>query len=158
MIVVDTNILVYYMIEGENTALAQKVKEQDPEWIVPSLWKHEFINALTVIHIQNKKQGRDFNQYQSIWHDTLNLFSESETPVDLSNALDLAVNNGISAYDAQFVTLAKDLDVKLITADRELLRKFPETAVSMESFAKGNDFKFVKEKREAYGKRRKRPA
>ncbi|OGV54250.1 MAG: hypothetical protein A2X45_07700 [Lentisphaerae bacterium GWF2_50_93] len=153
MIAVDTNILVYYMVEGENTTLAQKIKERDPEWIIPPLWKHEFINVLAVIHMQKKKQGKDLTQYQSVWEDALMLFSESETPVDMSKALDLAIKNGISGYDAQFVVMAEDLDVKLVTADKELLRKFPETAVSMEAFANGSDFKFVKEKRAEYGKK-----
>jgi predicted nucleic acid-binding protein len=154
MIAVDTNILIYYMIEGEKTGLARKIRERDPEWVIPPLWKHEFINVLAVIHMQKKKQGKDFSQYQSVWDDALMLFSESETPVDMSRALDIAVKNGISGYDAQFIATADDLDVKLVTADKELLRKFPETAVSMEAFANGTDFKFVKEKRAEYASRK----
>ena len=111
MIVVDTSVLMYYMIEGEKTDLARKVKEHDPGWIVPPLWKHEFINVLAVIYTQKQKQGKDFSQYRLIWDNAFELFSESEISVDMSHALDLAVGNKVSAYDAQFVALAKELDV-----------------------------------------------
>ena len=151
MIVVDTNVLIYYMIDGERTDLARKVKEHDPEWIAPPLWKHEFINVLAVIHTQKQKQGKDFSQYRLIWENALELFSESEISVDMSHALDLAVNNKVSAYDAQFVALAKELDLNLVTADREILKKFPETAVSMEDFTKDTGFMLVREKRTGYG-------
>lgn len=151
MIVVDTNVLIYYMIDGERTDLARKVKEHDPEWIVPQLWKHEFINVLAVIHTQKQKQGKDFSQYRLIWDNALELFSESEISVDMSHALELAVRNKVSAYDAQFVALAKELDLKLVTSDREILRKFPERAVSMEDFTKESGFMLISEKRAGYG-------
>lgn len=150
MIVVDTNVLIYYMIDGERTDLARKVKEHDPEWIVPQLWKHEFINVLAVIHTQKQKQGKDFSQYRLIWDNALELFSESEISVDMSHALELAVSNKVSAYDAQFVALAKELDLKLVTADREILRKFPETTISMEDFTKDSGFILVRGKRVDY--------
>jgi predicted nucleic acid-binding protein len=139
------------MIDGERTDLARKVKEHDPEWIVPPLWKHEFINVLAVIRTQKQKQGKDFSQYRLIWDNALELFSESEISVDMSHALALAVNNKVSAYDSQFVALAKELDLKLVTADREILRKFPETAVSMEDFTKDSGFMMFREKRAGYG-------
>ena len=37
MIVVDTNVIVYLMIEGEKTAIAQQTFRQNPNWFVPSL-------------------------------------------------------------------------------------------------------------------------
>jgi predicted nucleic acid-binding protein len=46
------------------------------------------------------------------------------------DVIELAAGSGCSAYDAEFVVLAKDLGVPLVTTDRELLEKFPETAVT----------------------------
>jgi predicted nucleic acid-binding protein len=46
----------------------------------------------------------------------------------------LAVSSGCSAYDAEFVVLARELGVSLVTLDKELLDKFPGTAVSPERF------------------------
>jgi predicted nucleic acid-binding protein len=44
----------------------------------------------------------------------------------MERALRLAVEYGISAYDAQYVTLAETLDCLLMTADKRLCRKFPK--------------------------------
>ena len=48
------------------------------------------------------------------------------------NVLELSIKNGISVYDSEYVSLAISLGAYLVTADRELLRKFPGVAVSME--------------------------
>jgi len=48
-------------------------------------------------------------------------------PSDL--VLDLASASGCSAYDCEYVALARHLDVKLITTDKQILQSFPETAI-----------------------------
>jgi predicted nucleic acid-binding protein len=48
--------------------------------------------------------------------------------------LDLAISSKCSAYDAEFVVLARDLRVPLVTTDKELLAKFPDIAVAPEMF------------------------
>ncbi len=49
-------------------------------------------------------------------------------------ALALAVLARITPYDAQFVVLARQLGARLVTSDRELLRKFPGLACSPRGF------------------------
>ena len=48
--------------------------------------------------------------------------------------LRLAARSGCSAYDCEYVALAQDLEVRLVTADRPLLRAFPSIAVAPEIF------------------------
>ena len=48
--------------------------------------------------------------------------------------LSLSHSSGCSAYDCEFVNLAKDLDVPLVTQDKKILHNFPETAISMSQF------------------------
>ncbi len=41
---------------------------------------------------------------------------------------------GCSAYDCEFVVLARELRVRLVTFDTEVLQSFPDTADSPETF------------------------
>ncbi len=42
MIVVDTNLVAYLMINGEHTEDAKNAFRADPEWIAPSSWPWNF--------------------------------------------------------------------------------------------------------------------
>jgi predicted nucleic acid-binding protein len=52
----------------------------------------------------------------------------------MADALRLAVSTPVSGYDAQFVSLAHALGVPLVTEDKELLKNFPSTSISMREF------------------------
>jgi predicted nucleic acid-binding protein len=45
-----------------------------------------------------------------------------------------ALASGLTAYDAEFVVLARALGVPLVTADRTVLAAAADVAVSLESF------------------------
>ena len=53
-------------------------------------------------------------------------------PSDL--VLDLVAASDCSAYDCEYVALARHLDVKLVTTDRKILQNFPETAIELGAF------------------------
>jgi predicted nucleic acid-binding protein len=53
-------------------------------------------------------------------------------PDDL--VLDIVASSVLTAYDAEFVALALALSVPLVTADRGVLKAFPECARTMEAF------------------------
>ena len=59
-----------------------------------------------------------------------------EYHVSSEQVLELAVHSKCTAYDCEYVALAQDLGVPLVTADKQILRAFPKTAVSLEQFAK----------------------
>lgn len=117
MIVADANVVAYLVIEGDRTPLAQAVWDLDPDWRLPSLWRHELLNTLATYA---KAGGVDLEDAERIWYVAWNQLSASEHEVDMSRALELAVLNRVSAYDAQYVALARYLDVPLITEDRRL--------------------------------------
>lgn len=131
MIVVDSNVLAYLLIQGEQTELAAAVWRLDPEWCLPVLWRHEFLNILATYV---KVGGADIADVEAVWKEALNLTAPGEHEVDPVEALRLAVRHRISAYDAQFVALAQQLDIPLVTEDRRLREAFPGQLLSMQAF------------------------
>ena len=58
-----------------------------------------------------------------------------ERDVDSTAVIDLVASSRLSAYDCEFVALARSLGIALVTEDAAILEQFPEVAVSMEAFA-----------------------
>ncbi|OGA54295.1 MAG: hypothetical protein A3F74_13255 [Betaproteobacteria bacterium RIFCSPLOWO2_12_FULL_62_58] len=54
--------------------------------------------------------------------------------VPSNRVFELAGKSRLSAYDCEFIALASVLAVPLVTADKAVLRAFPEQARTMESF------------------------
>lgn len=135
MIVPDTNIIAYALIEGPRTALARRALTLDPDWRLPALWAHEFLNILaTYVRLG----GAPRSQALRLWRRATALLNGCVTAVDMELALELAAEHAISAYNAQFVALAMRTGAVLITEDRRLRRTFPSLTASLESFCKGN--------------------
>ncbi len=120
MIVADTNTLAYLLIEGERTPKAQALYEADPDWIVPRLWEFEFQNILATYARANHLRFATVNR---IWSNASSLMTGRAYEVEGSDALAVAARLRISAYDAQFVSLAEQMNAPLITEDRALQRK-----------------------------------
>ena len=131
MIVVDTNVLVYFWIHGERTSHAEAVLARDAVWAAPALWRSEFRSAL----VQFVRRGAitlDFAQ--DVVGRAERMMARHEYTVPSSRVLTLAERSGCSAYDCEFVTLAEDLGVPLVTSDADLLRAFPSRALRPEAF------------------------
>ncbi|HEY0513228.1 MAG TPA: type II toxin-antitoxin system VapC family toxin [Thermoanaerobaculia bacterium] len=90
-------------------------------FFVPDLF---FIECANIFWKHVRRFGLRADEAQESLQDLrgLALLSVSSTTL-LSDALDLALELGISAYDAAYVALAQDLSVPLVTADRKLIRK-----------------------------------
>lgn len=127
MIVVDTNILVAFFLKTPSTELAHQLHRRDPDWAVPQLWQHEFLNVLAM-HEQRKVLS--FDECASLWTDAREAVEPLEHDVNMIEALHFAAAGRISAYDAQYVALAHRLATVCVTMDKELLRRFPDLTAS----------------------------
>jgi len=126
VIVVDTNVLVYMFVQGPKTNLARRLLESDPQWMLPTLWRHEFHNVL-VTHVQTKRLSLE--QAEGIWKKAVDLLVDSEREVDLALALRMAVEYGVTGYDAQFLALAQAEEAVCISEDKALKVKSPAGSV-----------------------------
>lgn len=128
MIVVDSNVLVYLYLPTELTPQAEKLLRTDPEWVAPRLWRSEVRNVLG-LYIRQKLVTLE--QAYRIQTAAENLLADQEFEVPSYEVLQLVSHSTCSAYDCEFVALAKQLRTKLVTADQKVLKTFPETAVSL---------------------------
>jgi len=134
VIVADTNLISYLLIEGDQTELARQVWVRDHEWAMPPLWRSEFLNVLAVSH---KVGALDEEQALFLWRSSSIFLDTTEVEPDGEQVLEIAMNSGISAYDAHFVAVANELGVPLVTADKRLLVRCEDVAISITSFAGG---------------------
>ena len=131
MIVVDTNVLVYLLLPGEHTEQAERILRRDPVWAAPLLWRSEFRNVLAVY----MRQGRlSLDQALQLMDNAEILLQGREYMVSSVRVLSLVAGTRCSAYDGEFVALAQDLGLSLVTSDARLLAEFPATAIAMDMF------------------------
>jgi predicted nucleic acid-binding protein len=131
VIVVDTNVIAYLFLEGEQTQQAEAVYQQDPEWVAPYLWRSEFRNVLALYLRQGYLCLEDAI---GIYQEAETLMQQGEYAIDAIAVLQLTFESGCSAYDCEYVVLAQQLGVPLITADRKLIASFPLVAIPIATF------------------------
>jgi len=131
MIVVDTNILAYLLLSGERTTIATAVLQKDPAWAMPLLGRSEFRNVLA---LYLRKSILTWPETMEAVHAAERLLSGREYAVPSKPILDLVRQSSCSAYDCEFVALAQQLGVPLITDDKKVLREFPAQAMTPERF------------------------
>ena len=131
MIVVDTNIIAYLYIDGEHTQTAEQLLSVSSIWASPFLWKSEFRNVL----VHYMRSGiLTLEESLMIIQEADLLLDGHEYVVSSMRVMQLANSSRCSAYDCEFVALAQDLAVPLITTDKRILTEFPNTAKSVDSY------------------------
>jgi predicted nucleic acid-binding protein len=128
MIVVDTNVMAYLWLPGDLTPAAEGLLAGDAEWAAPVLWRSEFRSILTGAI---KRRALSLARATDIAAAAEAQLSGREFHVESGRVLMLAGRSGCSAYDCEFVALAQELGVSLVTNDKEVLRAFPDTAVPL---------------------------
>jgi hypothetical protein len=46
VIVVDVNVVAYFLIDGDKIAAAGNLSRYDADWWLPVLWRHQYLNVL----------------------------------------------------------------------------------------------------------------
>ena len=131
MIIIDANILVYSLIEGDYSELVNKLQERDTDWRTAGLCLHEMLNVLATY------QRRDILtlvQCKRLLDHAERFMKVAQCEVKMDAALTVAARYAITGYDAQYVALAQSLNAPLITEDRKLREAVPGIAFSMKEF------------------------
>ena len=134
MIVVDTNIIGYLYLSSERSAQAEQALLKDPLWSAPLLWRSELRNVLA---LYIRKNLLSLDEAQQIMEEATRLMQGREYAITSHQVLSLVASSACSAYDCEFIALAKDLGVPLITVDQQILKQFPDIAIPLERFLAG---------------------
>lgn len=132
MIVADNNLISYFFLKEPLSPMAAAVFRKDPDWAAPAFWRSELRSVLGKFM---RRGDLTLSDALSVMEDAEYLFWGKEFRVDSGPVLALAHASGCSAYDCEYVHLAQELDVPLVTDDRRLLAAFPGTAIHMHAFA-----------------------
>ena len=127
MIVVDTNVVAHLYLPGEQTAAAERLLVREPQWAAPLLWRSELRNILS-LYLRQKLIA--FDRAFAIEREAEALMTDNEY-VDSYSILELARDSGCTAYDCEFVALARRLETKLVTGDTKLRKAFPDLTVPL---------------------------
>lgn len=132
MIVVDTNVIAYLWIPGVHTSLAERALQKDAAWCAPLLWRSEFRSVLAG-YLRRGFLGLPVAL--QIAAEAESQMGAHEYSVPSTEVLRRAAGSACSAYDCEFVALAEELAVPLVTTDRQVLSAFPRTALALAKFA-----------------------
>jgi predicted nucleic acid-binding protein len=114
VIVAGADLVVSLFIERADTAIAERVFDRDCDWCAPLVWRSLFRAVLA----ERCRQGvasvegafAAVRAADSIFHDR-------EFQPDGEHVLRLAIDSGCSTRSCEFVAVARDLGLALVTTD-----------------------------------------
>lgn len=127
MVVVDTNVLAYLLIEGDRTRDAQALFARDPDWKSEAFLLVEFSNILAT-YLRSGMLSR--SQAQALMHQAEKSIGEL-VALPHVRALLIAEEFAVSAYDARFLCAAQNLRSRLVTEDARLRAAAPAITISI---------------------------
>lgn len=136
MIVVDNDVISYFWIRMDTgrASLAKDARKRDADWVAPRLWHSEFRNVLRSYMAGGYMTLNEALEYARLAEEDL---QKSTHPVPTPRVLELVDETGHSAYDCEYVALARELNLPFVTGDEALADQFSDTAILLEAFAQG---------------------
>lgn len=132
--VVDASVVTKWFLVEPDSEAAIRLRDDFAtgriKLTVPTLLFYEVVNALRFSgEFEEAELGlaaRSLSKYQfGMWRPRGRL---------LELSAELSIREDLTVYDACYVALARRLDSKVITEDRELLSKFPAHTMPMNSY------------------------
>ena len=130
MIVVDCSVIFALVVPLDAYhPLALKTRQRDPDWHAPGLFRSEF-RSVAAGHLRRGEPPAH----------VLAAAANAELAVLAHEVTDQEVfavvqESPLSAYDAEYVGLARRLACSLVTTDRVILEHYPHLAIRLQDFA-----------------------
>lgn len=132
MIVADASLLAHLLIPSPDSAVAEAVYRRDAEWSAPILWRSE-LSSVLLKHVRHS--GMKIELAKEVLERARLVIKDREARPAATAVLEMAVSFKVSAYDAEYLVLARQLDVPLLTFDRKLQRAAKGIAIAPREFA-----------------------
>jgi predicted nucleic acid-binding protein len=133
VIVADASLIACFAVGNEQSALADAVCAADAVWVAPLSWRSEFRSVLVECM---RVAGMNLESAMLALRSAEEVTGGREYSVSSEHVLELAVRSKCTAFDCEYVALAQDLGVPLVTLDRRVVQAFPKTALSPEDFVR----------------------
>jgi predicted nucleic acid-binding protein len=134
MIVADCNLIAYLLLNGPRTATAEAVFEREQAWAAPLLWRSEFRNVLATQMRVNRLPLADAQLKMT---EAETILGALEHLVASDEVLEECARSGVSAYDAEYLVVARKLRAPLLTHDQRLIHAAAGVAWTPEAFLAG---------------------
>ena len=134
MVAVDTNILVYLLLSVEHTPRARSLLEFDADWHSDAFVLVELTNVLATAM---RVRGLSLPQATSALARAEGIVESGLHMAGHADVLALAAHLRVSAYDARFLVVARDLGVRLVTEDTKLRKAAPTLTQSLAEVLNG---------------------
>jgi predicted nucleic acid-binding protein len=128
MIAVDCNILAYLLLSVEYTPRARELLELDAEWHSDAFILVELTNVLATAM---RVRGLSLPQAAAALTKGQGVVESGLHMAGYSDVLALAAQLRVSAYDARFLVVARDLGLRLVTEDAKLRKAAPNLTQSL---------------------------
>ncbi len=102
----------------------------DPEWAAPVILMSELTNVLLGFV---RRGSMTLDQAKAMCDDAATVLGPRVVSVSTDRVMDVALECGLTAYDAEFVVVARELGVRLATGDRAILRGAGDVAIAIVS-------------------------
>jgi predicted nucleic acid-binding protein len=129
VIVVDATVVAGFLFSADEFhAQADAVRAKDPDWHCPEL----IFSEVRSVAMKHRRKGDTLDA--AIARCNLTAAAVAVYRMHSHSVLHAAEEGDIRVYDAEYVALARHLQVRLVTTDEKILAHFPAVAVSPSEF------------------------
>lgn len=134
MIIVDARTIASLLLPDERATLAQSAYSRDPAWASTPLWRTEFRHIL-IGYLEKKLVS--IERAEQIIELAETRMQPRQYQVVSRHVIDIVMESGLSAGQAEYVALARELNLTLVSVDSTIIQAYPDTALHLSDFAEG---------------------
>ena len=120
MLLIDTSVVAYLLIEGDHSVSAQELWRRDPDWRSEALLLVELTNVLAASIATNRMTSA---LAEDILAKAITLLDGKLVRIARTSVLSVAVRYRVTAYDARFLAVAQQLGTRLVTEDAKCVQR-----------------------------------